>query len=152
MRWLVDSDRHPAAQPFTHHRLPSGVEAYLSREDITIEMCSRAPSLLIQSEDREQSQPSACKSLISNQFLPRSSCAGAGGPRPAKSKHLLSEVTDTRQVFINLLVTNHKDTISYWLFYERKYICAAGRPAVTPAATGLHHGSSAGPGLGQPDQ
>ena len=29
-----------------------------------------------------------------------------------ESKHGLSEVRDTRQVFINLLVTNHKDTIS----------------------------------------
>ena len=42
-----------------------------------------------------------------------------------ESKHGLSEVRDTRQVFINLLVTNHKDTISLpsdWLFYERKFI------------------------------
>ena len=40
---------------------------------------------------------------------------GAGSRAQAQtteSKHSLSEVRDTRQVFINLLVTNHKDTIS----------------------------------------
>ena len=69
---------------------------------------------------------------------------GAGSRAQAQtteSKHSLSEVRDTRQVFINLLVTNHKDTISLpsdWLFYERKCIFVPVTPS-PPGSRGAYY-------------
>ena len=45
-------------------------------------------------------------------FLTLPQAGSRAQAQTTESKHSLSEVRDTRQVFINLLVTNHKDTIS----------------------------------------
>ena len=60
------------------------------------------------SGSRDHSGPMRGQSRV-QLILPRPSLLVS--PATTVSKHGLSEVRETRQVFINLLVTNHKDTI-----------------------------------------
>ena len=66
-------------------------------------------------------------------FLTLPQAGSRAQAQTTESKHSLSEVRDTRQVFINLLVTNHKDTISSCpridYFMKEIFFCAGHLPS-----------------------